>query len=129
MQGRSFCPSCGGRRRADAAAHLVDRAFPELPVRQWVLSVPYALRYRLAYDSFLVRDVLQIFLQTIFASIRRRACIPASNRQARCGAVTFVQRFSYALNLDPHFHVLVLDGIYLIDGKGVHEFRRVPADG
>jgi hypothetical protein len=33
---------------ADTAAHLVDRVFPEVPVRQWVLSVPFALRYRLA---------------------------------------------------------------------------------
>ena len=103
---RGFCPSCGGRRMADTAAHLVDRVIPEVPVRQWVLSVPFALRYRLAYDSSLVRDVLQIFVRTIFASIRRRAGIPASNRQARCGAVAFVQRFSDALNLDPHFHVL-----------------------
>lgn len=42
---------------------------------------------------------------------RRRAGIPASNRRARDGAVTFIQRFSDALNLDPHFHTLVLDGI------------------
>jgi hypothetical protein len=98
---RGFCPSCGGRRMSDTAAHLVDRVLPEVPVRQWVLSVPYALRYRLAYDASLVRDVLQIFVRTIFASIRRRAGIPTSNRQARCGAVAFIQRFSDALNLDP----------------------------
>jgi hypothetical protein len=45
---RGFCPSCGGRPMADTAAHLVDLVFPEVPVRQWVLSVPYGLRYRLA---------------------------------------------------------------------------------
>jgi hypothetical protein len=97
---------------------------------QWVLSVPYALRYRLAYDLSLVRDVLQIFVRTIFASICRRAGIPASNRQARCGAVAFIQRFSDALNLDPHLHVLVLDGVYVMDGMGEPIFRRVspPAD-
>ncbi len=39
-KGRAFCPSCGGRRMADSAAHLVDRVFPEAPVRQWVLSLP-----------------------------------------------------------------------------------------
>jgi len=39
---------------------------------------------------------------------RRKAGIPASNRRARCGAVAFIQRFSDALNLDPHFHVLAL---------------------
>jgi len=46
---------------ADTAAHLVDDVFPEVPVRQWVLSLPFALRYRLAYDDALVRDVLHIF--------------------------------------------------------------------
>ena len=32
---------------ADTAAHLVDRVLPEVPMRQWVLSLPFALRYRL----------------------------------------------------------------------------------
>ena len=36
-KGRAFCPSCGGRRMADTSAHLVDRVFPDVPVRQWVL--------------------------------------------------------------------------------------------
>jgi hypothetical protein len=111
---------------ADTAAHLVDRVFPEVPVRQWVLSVPFALRYRLAYDSSLVRDVLQIFVRAVFASIRRRAGIPASNRQARCGTVTFIQRFSDALNLDPHFHTLALDGIYVESGRDQLVFQHVP---
>ena len=127
---RGFCPSCGGRRMADTAAHLVDHVFPEVSVRQWVLSVPFALRYRLAYDSSLVRDVLQIFVRTVFASIRRRAGIAASNRKARCGAVGFIQRFSDALNLDPHFHLAALDGIYIDDSDGKPAFRRVgtPSD-
>jgi hypothetical protein len=111
---------------ADTAAHLVDRVFPEVPVRQWVLSVPFALRYRLAYDSSMVTEVLHIFVRAVFASIRRRAGIPASNRRARCGAVTFIQRFSDALNLDPHFHSLALDGIYVEDDSGRLVFRPVP---
>ena len=115
---------------ADTAAHLVDHVFPEVPVRQWVLSVPFPLRYRLAYDSSLVRDVAQIFVRTIFSSIRRRAGIPASNRKARCGAVGFIQRFSDALNLDPHFHIMSLDGIYIENSNGELAFRRVgpPSD-
>ena len=43
---------------ADTAAHLVDRVFPIVPVRQWVLSLPFALRYRMAYDACLTSDVL-----------------------------------------------------------------------
>lgn len=129
-KGRGFCPSCGGRRMADTAAHLVDRVFPEVPVRQWVLSVPFPVRYRLAYDSSLVRDVAHIFVRAIFASIRRRAQVPASDRKARCGAVVVVQRFSDALNLDPHFHAMVLDGTYRNEGEGEPTFHRVkpPSD-
>jgi hypothetical protein len=110
---------------AETAAHLVDRVFPEVPVRQWVLSVPFPLRYRLAYDASLVRDVLQIFVRTVFSSIRRRAGIAASNRKARCGAVAFIQRFFDALNLDPHFHVIAMDGIYLDTLGDEPLFRRV----
>jgi hypothetical protein len=33
---------------ADLAAHLVDRVIPDVPVRQWVLSFPFELRFRLA---------------------------------------------------------------------------------
>jgi hypothetical protein len=122
---RGFCPSRCGRRMAETAAHLVDHVFPEVPVRQWVLSVPFALRYRLAYDSSLIREVLKIFVRAVFASIRRRAGMSASNRRARCGAVTFIQRFSDALNLDPHFHTLALDGIYVEGGRGELVFRNV----
>ena len=37
---RGFCPSCGARRMAETAAHLVDHVIPRVPVRQWVLSFP-----------------------------------------------------------------------------------------
>jgi hypothetical protein len=40
-KGRVFCPSCTGRRMADTSARLVDDVFPpDVPVRQWVLSLP-----------------------------------------------------------------------------------------
>jgi len=41
---RGICPSCGTRRMAEAAAHLVDHVIPKVPVRQWVLSFPIPLR-------------------------------------------------------------------------------------
>ena len=42
---RGFCPSCGARRMAETAALLVDKVLPQQPIRQWVLSLPFALRY------------------------------------------------------------------------------------
>lgn len=125
-KGRSLCSSCCGRRMADTAAHLVDRVLPMVPIRQWVLSLPYALRYRLAYDSGLVRDVLRIFIQTVFSSLRRRAKKQYGIRKAECGGVTFVQRFGGAINLNVHFHSLIFDGVYHEDSEGRIRFRRLP---
>jgi len=108
---------------ADTAAHLVDRVLPEVPIRQWVLSLPFGLRYRLAYDADLVSDVLRIFVRAVFGLLRRRARIPSGSRLPRCGAVTFIQRFGDALNLNVHFHMLVLDGVYAVDEKGLIHFH------
>jgi hypothetical protein len=122
-KGRGFCPSCGGRRMADTAAHLVDRVLPEVPVRQWVLSLPFALRYRLAYDASLTSAVLGVFVRTVFASLRRRARRQWGVGRGQCGAVTFVQRFGDALNLNVHFHSLLLDGVYAAGPEGGLRFH------
>ncbi len=37
-KGRGVCPSCTTRRMAETAAHLVDHVFPQVPVRQWVMT-------------------------------------------------------------------------------------------
>jgi hypothetical protein len=83
---------------SDTAAHLVDRVFPIVPVRQWVLSLPFALRYRMAYYSRLTSDVLNVFIRALFGELRRRAQELLGLRSSQCGAVTFVQRFGDALN-------------------------------
>ncbi len=41
---RGFCPSCLGRRMSDTAVHLAQKVIPEVPVRQWVCSLPWRLR-------------------------------------------------------------------------------------
>jgi hypothetical protein len=111
-QRRGFCPACGGRRMADTAAHLVDRVLPEVPIRQWVLTIPYALRYRCAYDARLSSEVLRAFVRALFAELRRRSRQHWGIRAQQCGAVTFIQRFGSAMNLNLHFHTLALDGVY-----------------
>ncbi|MBK6584504.1 MAG: transposase zinc-binding domain-containing protein [Gammaproteobacteria bacterium] len=45
---RGFCPSCGARRMAETAALLADEVLPALPLRQWVVSFPFALRFLFA---------------------------------------------------------------------------------
>ncbi len=97
---------------ADTAAHLVDRVLPEVSIRQWVLTLPYPLRYWCAYDARLTSAVLRAFVRALFAELRRRTRRQWGVRTEQCGAVTFIQRFGSALNLNVHFHTLALDGAY-----------------
>ena len=57
---RGFCPSCGARRMTDSAALLADEVLPKKPLRQWVLSLPLALRFLLATDPRALTQVLGI---------------------------------------------------------------------
>ncbi len=125
-KGRGFCPSCGGRRMADTAAHLVDRVLPEVPIRQWVLTLPYPLRYRCAWNARLTSEVLRCFLRAVFADQRRRAKQELGIAGGQCGSVTFIQRFGSALNLTPHFHTLVLDGVYAGTSSQPGSFSPLP---
>ena len=109
---------------ADTAAHLVDRVLPRAPVRQWVLSLPFDLRYRLAHDARLTTAVLRVFVRRVFASLRRRARNRYAIGTPQCGAVTFIQRFGGAINLNVHFHTLVLDGVF--DPEDGLRFRPLP---
>ncbi|NOT32246.1 MAG: hypothetical protein HOP15_17510 [Planctomycetes bacterium] len=110
-KGRGFCPSCCGRRMADTAMHLVEEVLPAVPIRQWVLSFPYRIRYLLAYDAKLCSAVRRIFVRTLLAWLRE--CAESAGITAgRSGAVVVAQRFGSALNLNLHFHALVLDGVY-----------------
>ena len=111
-KGRGFCPSCTGRRMADTSARLVDDVFPSgAPVRQWVLSLPINVRYRLAYDGKLLSEVLSVFLRVVRGWYRKQGK-EAGIKECASGSVTFSQRFGSALNLNPHFHSLLLDGVF-----------------
>jgi hypothetical protein len=108
---RSFCASSMGRRMADTAAHLVDNVFPHVPVRQWVLSLPFEIRYRLSYDKRLISDLLAMILRVVQGWYRQKAnALGFDNVQG--GSVSFVQKFGSSLNATPHYHCLLLDGVY-----------------
>src|SRR5258708_37030953 len=64
---RGFCPRCGARRMAETAALLADEVLPERPLRQWVLSLPHALRFLLASDP----DALTLVLGVVYRTISR----------------------------------------------------------
>ena len=86
---RGFCNSCLARRMSETAVRLVDSVIPEIPTRQWVLSVPAPLRYLIAYDNEALNVVVNAFTGTVFSYLRRKAKIPKS--ELHPGAITFIQ--------------------------------------
>jgi hypothetical protein len=93
---RSICPSCGVRRMDEAGAELVDRILPDVPYRQWVLSLPWDLRALCARRADVLSAVARAFWRSLRAELRDESGCP----DAEPGAVTFVQRFGGSLNLN-----------------------------
>jgi hypothetical protein len=81
---------------ADTAAHLVDHVLPRAPYRQWVVTVPKALRLRLAQDPAWTTWVGNLAVRAIGAW-QRRIARQRGLRAPRTGAITFVQRFGGGL--------------------------------
>jgi hypothetical protein len=71
----------------ETAALLADEVLPQKPLRQWVLSLPFALRFLLATDADALTRVLGIVHRAIsgstacFSPVRRLPCSAASPRQ------------------------------------------------
>ena len=104
----------------EVSSRLVEEVFPHVPVRQWVISFPFSVRYALAYNPLLVTKVLSIFMRIVgnfYAKAARKKGI-----DGKTGAVTFVQRSGSQINANLHLHSLFIDGVYSVDGDGKASF-------
>ena len=108
-KGQGVCPSCNAKRAHVTAVHLVEQVLPHVPYRQWTLSFPHRVRWVLLKNVGLVSDVLTVFLRAVFALQRRRA----------------LQFFGSALQVTPHFHSLVPDGVF-VPREGCVRFEPLP---
>lgn len=120
---RGFCPSCCAKRMTESAALLVDTVLPRQPMRQWVLSVPYPLRLLFASQPLVMGRALKIVYRTIESYLIKKS--GHTRKTAHTGAVTLIQRFGSALNLNVHFHMLFLDGVFIADEKKGQRFLLV----
>jgi len=109
---------------AETAAHLVDHVIPHVPVRQWMISFPIPLRHLFATQPQLLSPVLQVIHHALSTFVIKHAGL--THAQAQTGAVTLIQRFGSAANLNIHLHCLLLDGVYRLT-DGVPVFQPVPA--
>jgi len=83
---------------AESAALLVDDVLPHQPIRQWVLSFPFPLRFLLASYPELMSKVLGIVQRVLSTHLIRKAGF--TRAVAQTGSVTMIQRFGSALNMN-----------------------------
>ena len=108
---RGFCPSCAGKRMAEAELHLLQEVLPEENVRQWVISLPIAMRFWVSKNRDLLNKTLTI-AQSAISSFLKQTAKRSGVKRPETGAVSFIQRAGSSINLHPHFHVVFLDGVY-----------------
>lgn len=70
----------------ETAALLVDDVLPHKPLRQWILSFPYPLRFLLSNSPQVMISVLGIVNRAISTNLIKKAGFKAM--QAQTGAVT-----------------------------------------
>jgi hypothetical protein len=92
------------------AANLVECVLPEVDLRQWVLTFPFAWRSRLGQDGALLGTLTRLFVQTVQSFYAQRAAASGVSG-AKTGAVTVVQRTSSDLRLNPHLHVVLATSV------------------
>jgi hypothetical protein len=73
--------------------------------------MPYAYRFLLARDPDFLRKALAIFHRTLSRHYENKARIH-NHKNPKAEAITVVQRFGEALNLNVHFHTIYIDGVF-----------------
>ena len=120
---RTACPSCASRRMESMTAHLCDRVIPRVPLRQWTVSFPFALRRLLAADAGLLSAVHRSFVRLVFVTLRGSAPVA----HGKPGAISLLQRFDSSLGLDPHVHLVCTDGVFTVGDDGRAHFHDADA--
>ncbi len=102
----------------NTAACLVDRVLPNVPIRQYVLSLPWELRPLTLAKPAVVTALGRIFTESVFETYLKRAGSDGIDG-ARCGAVSSLHRAGDSFNANPHWHNQTADGLWY-RGNGRH---------
>jgi hypothetical protein len=78
-----------------------------------VLTFPFWLRYRLAWDQSLRSAVLKVFTHEVEKFYLRCLGLP----DAKAGGISVLHRFDSALKIDVHWHLLYADGVWTKTGQ------------
>jgi hypothetical protein len=113
---RCFCPSCHQKRALLFAEHIDEEVLGDLPVRQYVVTIPKMLRLCFKYD----RKLLGLLSQCFYASVKQLFQHAARDRRLVPGMIASLQSYGDdPTRFHPHLHSLVTDGLVSADGSFV----------
>ena len=78
----------------ESVALLMTKILPQQLHGQWVLSVPYPLRWLFSQNPEVMGKALRVVIRVISSYLIKRA--GKSHKSAKTGAVTLIQRFGSA---------------------------------
>ena len=119
-KGFYLCPSCSRKRTILFAEHLTNEVLLKLPHRQFVFTMPKALRPFFRHDRRLFAEVSRL-IYDILAEFYHEA----AGRPLLTAMVIAHQTFGDQLRFNPHFHAIVLEGVF--DEEGA--FFYIPFSG
>jgi hypothetical protein len=119
-KGFYLCPSCSQKRTILFAEHLTNEVLLRLPHRQFVFTLPKALRPFFRHDRRLFAGVSRLIYRIIDEFYAE-----AAGRPLLTGMVIAHQTFGDMLRWNPHFHAIVLEGGF--DDEGTFFF--IPFSG
>ena len=109
----------------ELAAHIVDSVIPDVPVRQFVLTLPPHLRSILAWNAELRGKVLSAFMRALEKHYVQQA-LAAGAVEPKFAAISVLQRWDGAIRVFPHWHVVAVDGVWHKTATGLKFLRADP---
>ena len=100
-----------GRRIAQTAANLVDHVLPAVPLRQWVLTLPFPLGQAWPTMAVSLGAICRLFVDSVLGWYRRRMQREGV-AAGQGGAVTVIQHCCSDLKLNPLLHTVFLYGVF-----------------
>ena len=107
-----LCPSCSQKRSLLFSEYLDEHLLLALPHRQFVFTLPKALRVFLRYDQRLFGLISRLIFSLIVEFYSAAAGKPISS-----ASILAYQPFSDALRFKPHFHALILEDGFNPNGQ------------
>ena len=112
-KGFYLCPSCSQKRTLLFAEYLDEQLLLNLPHRQFVFSIPKALRIFFRHDQRLFAAVSSL----IFSLMRQFYRLAAGSPLLTSSSIIAFQPFGDFLRPNAHWHSLVLEEGFAPDGR------------